>query len=168
MNNKKKNLKNKEILRSFIENSFTIDNHTVSDLKCEKYVIRRNGEQFTLTVFIRNITSAYLSYDPSVERIIIPVIPEISKTTKNSAFLLAGYKKINDKNIIVFWNPMRYTHHKTNRSVFVYPRNIDRIYENGFFSCTDHNNMIYGCDENNFYKVLEAYVEDTYNGEDTW
>ncbi len=143
--------------RNIISESYEIlDEEDVED-GCHVFVINKDYSLFRLTVYLKTISSAYLSYDPSVDRIQIPPIPSMHKTEKNKAFLLVGIKD----EVLVAWNPQRYTHHEKYRSAYVFQENIKRG-ENGYYSTMDHDNKIYVCKAGFFAKLLETYIRDTY------
>lgn len=153
-----------EIISDIISQEYNIVDEKDSEDGCRIVSLVRNNEKFELTYFVKNISSAYLSYDATVDRIQIPPIPSIKKTTKNSAFLLFGVKD----NVLVGWNPQRYTHHDKYRSAYIFQENISRGMNNGFYSTMDHENKIYVCMKGHFRDLLEEYISDTYVGEMEW
>ena len=121
-----------------------------------------------LRFYAKNISNAYLEYNPNIERIQIPVLSSICETTNNRCFLLMGLEIINDITVLVCWDPKRFVHHKSNRSVYVNRENIMRGYNDGYYSTFDHENKIYVCTKGNFEKVLKEYYNDSKVGNFRW
>ncbi len=153
-----------ETIRDIICAEFAICEEKDTSDGCRVFRIERNSTIFELTVFVKNVSSAYLSYDSTVDRIQIPPIPSIAKTTRNSAFLLIGIKG----DALVAWNPQRYTHHDRYRSAYVFQENITRGVNNGFYTTMDHENKIYVCTRGFFGKLLKEYIADTYVEDMEW
>lgn len=146
-----------ETTRKIVAADYEIVGEEDTEDGCHVFVINRNQTHFRLTIYLKTISSAYLKYDSSVDRIQIPPIPSIHKTGYDKAFLLVGIKD----DVLVAWNPQRYTHHEKYRSAYIFQENIRRG-EMGYYSTMDHENKIYVCKAGYFSKLLDAYIKDTY------
>lgn len=147
-----------EVTKQIISADYEIVCESDTEDGCHIFILNRNSTEFVLTVYLKNISSAYLKYDTTVDRIQIPPVPSIHKTEKNRACLLIGIKD----NALVAWNPSRYTHHDKYRSAYIFQENISRGVSKGFYSTMDHENKIYVCTKGYFKNLLESYVSDTY------
>ena len=153
-----------EVLREAILESYKINCEYRMKDGCYRFDIIRNSKIFELTIYLKNISSAYLKYDPSVDRIQIPPLPSLHRTTQDRAFLLMGEKD----EVFVAWTPFRYIHHSKYRSAYVFQENINRGAKRGYYATLDHENQIYVCTKGHFSELLEAYIRDTCAEEPEW
>jgi len=136
---------------------------------CWIFRLSDGKDELVLTTYLKNVSSAYLSYDANVDRIQIPSIPSIHKTKKDRCFLLIGYKRITDDDgILVCWDPQRYVTHAKYRSAYIYHKNIDIGIDRGFYTTVDHDNKVYICKKGFFKNVIESYIKDSYFEEFEW
>lgn len=138
------------------------------DSGCCVFTLESDNNCIKLTSYIKNISSAYLSYDPSVERIQIPPIPSIHKTEIDKIFLLIGYSEHDGESFLVCWDPQRYVSHGRYRSAYVYRDNIRKGLSDGYYSTVDHNNKVYICKKGYFKNVVKDYIRDSFYEGHEW
>src|SRR5574344_836555 len=125
------------------------------------FTIRLNKKNLKLHVILKNISYGGWKEKPLIKRIQVASlegkkIPEISM---NEIFILGGFCYVNDKPILVGWNPFRFTYHKTNRSCYVNVYSILKVNNLGFLISNDFKKEEFICDELNFDKLLIEYVK---------
>ena len=148
---------------------YTILDERKNEDGCWIFHLKDENNNLVLTTYIKNVSSAYLSYDINVDRIQIPAIPSIHKTTKDKCFLLIGYKKIDEDNgVLVCWDPQRYVTHAKYRSAYIYHKNIAIGIDKGFYTTVDHDNKVFICRKGFFKNVIDSYIKDSYFEDFEW
>lgn len=155
-------------LKEIIEQNYVVNSESDNEEGCHSYTFIKDEKEYTLTVYLKNISSAYLSYAPSVMRIQVPRLESITPTKKDNCFFICGITTVNDKHMLVVWNPQEYKYHKSFRSAYVYYENIMKAYEEGYCTTVDHEVRIYACKPGYFNRLLDQYIENTYFEEISW
>ena len=159
------NLSKKE-LYSILDNFFLNADYTINEVTCfdhkRKYLLSKNSKNLTVTVLLKNISDCGWKNRKNIKRIQVMKLQGSLKTKINEYFLLLGLTKVDDKFIIVAWNPLKYVYHEKNRSAYVYDNTLFEAKKIGFYHIVQNGEKILACDIDNFTKLLDMYFDYSY------
>ncbi|MFA7436089.1 MAG: hypothetical protein WC006_07000 [Bacilli bacterium] len=160
-----KKFKPKDLSLFFIE-MITKNGFKVLEFKDEgaiKYLkTYKNGKTIEIYFLIRNVAHSGWSKKPHIKRIQVQNFsidnPELfSPSDKNVYFFFVGYYNFDNNPLFIFWDPGRYTEHKTNRSCYVFLNTLLMAYKEGYVDSINMNRKVWVIDDNNFEKFLINY-----------
>ncbi len=119
------------------------------------------NKQLNLFVDLRNISSAYLPNKPYILRRQVGKLEfdAIPINDENSLSMLIGITCIDDKIILVCWNPFYFIGHSTNRSCYVLESSLEEAKQFGLYDGNDCRTPVLVCLDSCFDKMLDIYVE---------
>lgn len=128
-----------------------------------KHIIASKGDKgYDFFFVIRNVSHAGWSEKPHIKRIQVQNLsiekPELFKPKNNKTyFFFVGYYNFDNNPLFVFWDPGRYTSHKTNRSCYVFLNTLEMAYRSGYIDTVNSNRKVWAITQKNFIKFLNNY-----------
>lgn len=118
--------------------------------------------KFEITLNLRNISSAYLPYDPSVQRRQVSALQSerLPKNTKTHLTLLGGIYAKGDEPIFAVWNPFLFCDHRTVRSCYISKGALDQTASTGYVKSFYSSTPVYSCTKGNLSRLLENYCSE--------
>ena len=132
--------------------------------------IKKDGKEYTLVMYLKNITGAGWADKPHMKRVQVSNVrkDDMDKyidTTNNQTILILGYYNFDDNPVIVAWNAYRYVYHNTVRSCYVSVDNLMDAYKSGMAVTECSNQEIWVFKPNHFEEFLKNYIEQNKIGE---
>ena len=157
-----------ELLKEFEKfinvSGFSVKEWKNSDHVPYELIVNKDGINYRLIIFLKNITGAGWADKPNIKRVQVTNVRVVDidnyiNTTDTEALIILGYYNFDNNPIMVAWNAYRYVSHNKNRSCYIDIESLLEGYNNGYITKTCSDQRVWVFRPSYFETFLKNYIE---------